>query len=76
VPSIQQVPFDCGKAVAAVLGATAQALSTDDPDAAANQVRAGLLLVVSIRRCAPCHQQQHSKQLRCNQPAAGHLNWN
>lgn len=38
VPSIQKVPFDCGKAVAAVLVATEQALTTDDPDAAANQV--------------------------------------
>jgi hypothetical protein len=38
VPSIQSVPFDCGKAVAAVLGATAQALATDDPDTAANLV--------------------------------------
>lgn len=58
VPSIQQVPFDCGKAVAAVLGETAQALSTDDPDAAANQVRtlstAAVALVVGLEvEC--CH---------------------
>ena len=40
VPSIKQLPFDCGKLVAAVLGETAQALaSSSDPDAAANQVR-------------------------------------
>lgn len=38
VPSIKQLPFDCGQLVAAVLDATAQALSSSNPNAAANQV--------------------------------------
>lgn len=37
-PSFQQLPFDCPKLVAAVLGSTAQALMSDNPDTAANQV--------------------------------------
>jgi hypothetical protein len=38
VPSIKQLAFNCGTVVAEVLGATAQALSSSDPNAAANQV--------------------------------------
>jgi hypothetical protein len=38
VPSVKEVP-ECGKLVTGVLGATAQALDSADPNAAANQVR-------------------------------------
>lgn len=38
MPSVSEVP-ECGKLVVGVLGATAQALDSADPDTAANQVR-------------------------------------
>lgn len=71
VPSLKQLPFDCGRLVATVLGATVQALSgSEDPEAAANQVRQG----IGLRGVGSCRNEGLSNDAllwvlsRCRSP--------
>jgi hypothetical protein len=59
-PAMKQLPFNCGKHVAAVLANTAQALTGSDPNAAANQVRTWL------ERCHVGHML-HTVAQRCRE---------
>lgn len=69
VPSIKQLPFNCGTVVGEVLSATAQALSSSDPNAAANQVSKAAVQRIAVSTIKNTQlntlPQKHSEALQC-----------